>query len=251
VLDEGLAEWATLDLMRSLYGPRDPLLRPYAPERFEIVRAMALTFYSSTSPGLSAPSYTASEYGTSVYGRAALALESIRRAHGKARFDAALAAYAKQQRFGHPTPDSLAAAFDQSYGPGFADLVLRPLLFEGASSELRLVRVKARVEGDHHLTEVRARREGHVALPCWIAAYDARGRELSRLRWPSHEAAPQFVFDTEVAVARVVADPDRAILLDRDSRDQVWVLRARAAAPHTWLAQLIAAAQFAWAWLGP
>jgi hypothetical protein len=249
VLDEGLGEWATLDLLRSLYGPRDRLLFPYAPERFEIVRALVLNFYASTSPGLSAPSYTAAEYGTSVYGRAALALESIRRVFGKARFDAALAAYTEQQRFGHPTPESLAAAFDQSYGPGFASQVLRPLLFEGQSVDVRLTRVKTRSEGDHFVTEVRARREGRVPLPCWIAVYDLRGKELSRLRWSGDQAAAELVFDTQAPVARVVADPDRALLLDRDSRDQIRVLRPAPA--RNWLAQLIAATQIAWAWIGP
>lgn len=249
VLDEGLAEWATLDLMRRVYGPRDALLRPYAPDRFDIARALSITFYPSISPGMRAPNYTASEYGSSVYGRASLVLESIRRAHGRARFDAALALYTKQQRFAHPTPSDLAAAFDASYGPGFAAQVLRPLLFEGETSAVRLTRVKARSEGDHQLTDVRGRREGKVALPCWVAAYDIRGAELARARWPAEQATLQHTFDTPRSVARVVVDPDRALLLDPNVRDQIWILRNPAAT--TWLGQAIAAAQLLWAVIGP
>jgi hypothetical protein len=249
VLDEGLAEWATLDLMRTMYGRTDALLGQIGPDRFELTRSFVLSLYSSISPGLPAPSYSASEYATSVYGRAALALESIRRAHGAARFDAALARYARVQRFGHPTPDDLAAAFDHSYGAGFSERVLRPLLFAGEVSAVRLLEVSSTERSGHHVTQVHARREGAVALPCWVALYDLEGRELRRVPWKSELEVLQIELETASAVARVVVDPDRALLLDRETRDQIWVLSARP--EHHWLLQLGAAAQLLLAWFGP
>lgn len=249
VLDEGLAEWATLDLMRTMYGPSDALLGWRGPDRFEFTRSFVLSLFSSTNPGLPAPSYSATEYATSVYGRAALVLESIRRAHGKGRFDAALKRYTREHRYGHPTPDDLAAAFDQTYGDAFGQRVLRPLLFEGETSGARLLRASSKRSGTGYRTHVHARREGRVALPCWVAVYDLSGNELKRVPWRDDVAVLRADLDTAAPVARVVVDPDRVLLLDGDTRDQVWVHTSPAT--RSWLAQATALAQLALAWMGP
>jgi hypothetical protein len=248
VLDEGLAEWATLDLLRAVYGGSEPLWQAPRFERFELLRAAVLHFANSTSPGLPAPDYAPREYGSSVYGRAALALESVRRAHGQARFAAALARYARDNRFGHPTPAALGTAFDAVYGAGFAQAVLFPLLLRGESSQVRIVEASSLPERQGFRTRVRARREG-VALPTWLCAYDSAGRELARRPWPAPSAALSIALDTAKPVARVVLDPERALLLDDDARDQVWVFEPRTGS-HL-VGQLIAAVQAGLAWIGP
>jgi hypothetical protein len=249
VLDEGLSEWATLDLMRALYGDMDRLAAWLNLDRFEIDRAAVLSFYRSVSPGWRAPDYDPLSYATSVYGRAALALESIRRAHGKARFERALGRYTRDNRFRHPTPAALARAFDAVYGAGFAERVLNPLLFAGELSGVRLVEAQTRSEGAKTRTYVRAQRDGKVALPTWLVAYDARGKELQRLRWPSERAQLNVSFETSEPVARVALDPDRALLLDGDVRDQIWVFQ-RSAGPAL-LPRLVALAQQLFLRVGP
>ncbi|MET0339685.1 MAG: M1 family metallopeptidase [Polyangiales bacterium] len=249
VLDEGLAQWASLDLIRTLYGPREGLEGVLALDRFEVTRAIALKVVGSIAPGLPAPAYTAREYGGSVYARAALALECIRRAYGKARFDAALARYAEAHRFGHPTPGDLEAAFDDAYGPGFGGRVLRPLLFEGASTRVQMLEARSDERGPkRHVTRIRARRQG-VALPTWLALYDADGRELTRVRFGAEAETLLTTLETPLPVARAVLDPDRALLLDDDVTDQI--ARFDAPAQEPLLAALVAIGQLLLAGIGP
>jgi hypothetical protein len=249
VLDEGLTEWATLDLLRAVYGDHEPRWDGPRLGRFELLRAGVLHFATSTSPGLPAPEYALREYGASVYGRATLALETVRRAYGPARFTAALGRYARDNRFGHPTPEALGAAFDAVYGAGFAEAVLFPLLLRGEPAAVRIVEASVRPEGQRFQARVHVRREG-IALPTWLYAYDSAGRELARNAWPPEQGSARWItLDSAQPVARVELDAERALLLDPDTRDQVWLFEARRGG-HL-LGQLVAALQAGFAWLGP
>src|SRR6185295_10198113 len=128
------------------------------------------------------------------------------------------------------------------YGAGFAESVLFPLLLRGEDAQVRIVEALTQPEAQRFRTRVRARREG-VALPTWLAAYDAAGRELARKPWPAPDRALIVDLETPKPVARVVLDPERALLLDPDTRDQVWVFEPRSSSQL--LAQLIAALQAA------
>lgn len=220
VLDEGLTEWASLDLMRSMFGATEGV--PYVRfDRFEIARLLSTQLARSTAPGKAAHAYAPSEYAASVYERAALALESIRRAHGQKRFQHALTIYATGQRFRHPGPHELEQAFDAAYGAGFSAHTLAPLLFDGDTSAVHLGHAHSSRTDDGYVTEVRARRSGKVSLPTWVALYSPYGKELRRVRFPARSAALDVTLETEERVARVVLDPDRALLLDDDLDDQV------------------------------
>ena len=248
VLDEGLAQWAALDLMRTMYGAREGLLG-VAIDRFEVVRLLATAPTPSTAQGRPAHEYAAGEYASSVYARAALALESIRRAHGREPFDRALALYTQRERFGHPTPAALEQAFDDVYGAGFAVRVLRPLLFGGESSAVHLAATRRSLREQTYVTEVRARRTGAVSLPTSVAVMDADGRELERALWPSGSDSLLVALETKAPVARVVLDPDRALLLDDNVRDQVATFRSESAKPL--LARTVALVQALVTWIGP
>jgi hypothetical protein len=219
VLDEGLSQWAALDLMRTLYGAREGV-GALSFDRFEVERLVSTRLHKSAAPGQPAYDFAVNEYSPSVYGRAALALESIRRAHGRPRFERALALYCERQRFAHPGPRELERAFDDSYGTGFAEHTLRPLLMAGESSAVHLVEARTRDEGSGYLTHVRARRSGQVALPTWVALYDRDGGVLERVRFPAERAQLELDVSTHAPVARIVIDPDRALLLDSDLSDQ-------------------------------
>jgi hypothetical protein len=246
VLDEGLTEWATLDLMRALYGAREGALG-LSIDRFEVERALTARA-SSVGAGGAANDYEAGEYATSMYSRAASVFESIRRAHGRPRFERTLALYTRRHRFGHPTPDDLARAFDEVYGPGFSERVLRPLLLAGETSSVRITAARTRYEDEGYVTHVRARRSG-VALPTWLALYGVRGQQLARVRFPADQASLLAKVPTRDPVARVVLDPDRALLLDPNVSDQIVELRPPAH-PLS-ITQLLAWAQLVLSWVGP
>ncbi len=250
VLDEGLAEWASIDLLRSTLGERDSVASFIPFSRFEVERLAATQLSPPPVPAnWSANTYSDNEYGRLIYARSAIALESIRRAHGRARFDRALTLYTKRARFQHPTPSDLAQAFDQVYGRGFSQDTLVPLVFEGASSAVHIASARSFLDGKKYVTEVRARRTGSVDLPTWVAIYGDDGREIKRLRLPIGLAHFDASFRTEQAVARVVLDPDRALLVDANTRDQVRTLRD-IAAPR-WVTRLTALFQTLLATVGP
>jgi hypothetical protein len=134
VLDEGLAQWLGLDLIRERHGPRSfwPRLLALPVDVFVPVRIAYHSARDTPSSLLPAYRYRATQLAPAVYLRPALALETIRQRWGEPRLWSALGRYARAHRFGHPTVDDLMRAFDASYWPGFSADVLRPLL-EGRS----------------------------------------------------------------------------------------------------------------------
>jgi hypothetical protein len=248
VLDEGLSEWAAIDLLRHLHGEAASVSEVGPVSRFELERLFALGFSPSSMPArFPAEAYTPVEYGRTIYGRAAIALETVRRTHGRERFERALSSYARAQRFRHPTPDDLGAAFDLAYGPGFAERVVFPLVFDGESTSVWLTDASSRRDDEGYVTRVRARRAG-VSLPTWVAFYDVEGVELSRVRFPTDHDRLELAVHTPVRVARVVADPDRALLVDPQARDQIVTfeqprslgITARVITALQWLLSLVA-----------
>jgi hypothetical protein len=250
VLDEGLAEWAALDLLRARHGETGALSNWLPFSRFELERLGTFIRDRPIAGDLAAYAYTPGEYGASVYGQSALVLETIRRVFGRTRFEAALRCYASEQRFAHPTPDDLAGAFDSVYGAGFSERILRPLLFAGQRTGVRLVEARSERQstGSFH-TEVLARRSGGVPLPTWIAAYDAQGSELTRVLFPGESEALRTSFETREEVARVVLDPDRALLVDASVTDQSITFERASRSP--WISRIIALSQAILAWVGP
>jgi hypothetical protein len=138
-LDEGIAQWLGTHLLRERYGPRSRAaqliglpLEPFAVQRASLRLWSALP--SSLEP---APRYRPRQLTAAVYLRPALALESIARAWGRPRLLRTLGSFARAQRFAHPRPEQLFAAFDSGYWLGFSANVLRPLL-EGRAPSARM-----------------------------------------------------------------------------------------------------------------
>ena len=129
-LDEGIAQWLGTHLLRERYGPRSLASRltglPLEP--FALTAASFRLAKPPPSSLLPATSYRPSQLAPGVYLRPALALESIARAWGHSRLLQTLGDFARAQRFAHPRPEQLFAAFDAHYWSGFSTTVLRPLL---------------------------------------------------------------------------------------------------------------------------
>jgi hypothetical protein len=139
MLDEGLAQWSSLDFLRSFYrAPPSALARHRPPfELFDVARALFLTRRAAVpSSLLPAYEYRWRTLGRAVYMRPALVFERIAERFGRERLERAISRYARAQRFEHPTPDDLFAAFDAELGAGFSGRVLRPALEGGDPAEL-------------------------------------------------------------------------------------------------------------------
>ena len=130
-LDEGLAEWASLDFLRDFYARPPSLFAAHALpiEPFDIVRALyARRDEAVPSSLLPITSYRYDTLARAVYMRPGLVFEAIAEHYGRLSLEAALARYARTQRFRHPTPRDLFAAFDASFDAGFSRRVLEPAL---------------------------------------------------------------------------------------------------------------------------
>ena len=208
LLDEGLAEWSGLDALRERYGRA--FFARWTGLPLDLFEGEHAAYASAAPPPSSlepAYRYRARELGLAVYVRPSLTLETIARTWGLPRLRSTLGAYARAQRFAHPTPPDLWRAFDAGYWTGFSRQVLRPAL-QGVVPETALGRDRA----GHGL---RAAREGALALPEQIALVGARGTK--HLPWPADERTR--VLPAVAGLLGVAIDPERHNLLDRARAD--------------------------------
>ena len=216
MLDEGITEWVSLDLLRVHTGKTRGSaidLLGLSVDGFDIARSLAMS-PQARAPGKPAYAFDPDSYGRSVYERTATVLETVRRVWGRAKFDAALSAYARDHRFAHPTPDSLFRAFDQAYFEGFSDAVLRPALLDGEVASIRITRFSSEKDGASWRVDLRAERTGNIPVPTWVALRDPKGQTIARVAWAAREAELRVTWSGTDEVASAEIDPDHAILLD-------------------------------------
>jgi hypothetical protein len=144
VLDEGLAEWLGLHLLRDRYGRASEWsvlgvqaaqLLGVPLDAFDIAAASFETRHAVPSSLLAAPQIELDDLGHAMYLRPAVVLETLAKKHGRGRLLRALGNYAGENRFRHVGTSSLYDALDAEYGAGFAEDQLIPAL-AGKESEL-------------------------------------------------------------------------------------------------------------------
>lgn len=238
MLDEGLTEWITGDLLRERHGEAASGIRilGLAIDGFELRRGFALRGKQTPPPGRPAHAFRGSAYGRSVYGRTSTVLETVARTWGRSRFYRALGSYARSQRFGHPTPEDLFRAFDAEYGSWMSRRILRPALMDGAVGSHRVLRFEP---GD--TTRVVVQREG-LPLPSQVAL--RRGGEVRRFAWPTERARMEL--EVEGRWDEVEVDPDQHNLTDPERRDD-----ARGARPRSPFARFLSLVQWLLGAVGP
>jgi len=129
MLDEGLAEWLGLDLVRRRYDRRlfeDALGMPI--DLFDVTAFRLENEQRPRSALEPAYRYDSETLASAVYARPAVSLEAVARNWSHARLWAALSRYATEQRFSHPGLPAFFSAFDAAYWPGFAREILQPAL---------------------------------------------------------------------------------------------------------------------------
>jgi len=137
VLDEGLAEWLGLHVLRdrygdavkrSLFGLSAAQLSGIPLDAFDLT-AVALTAErdvpSSWSPVHEVP---IDQLASAMYFRPAVVLEALAEQRGRARLLRTLGAYARENRYRHVTPADFTRALDTEYGAGFSNTVIVPAL---------------------------------------------------------------------------------------------------------------------------
>jgi hypothetical protein len=214
MLDEGLTEWITGDLLQELHGrERSGVALPFLRlDGFAIRRAWSLSGERATPPASAVHEFRSStDYGRSVYARTSTVLETVARSWGREKLRRTLGRYARRHRFGHPEPADLYAAFDQSYGPWMARRVLRPALEEGELASFRIMRFEPGDEG----ARVTVQRLGPIPLPTQLRV--VRGDRS--VEWIPLSGHARFDGTIEGDVRSVRVDAARNGLLDRSRLD--------------------------------
>lgn len=145
VLDEGLAEWLGLDLLRDRYGHASErsLLGIQAAhllglplDAFDVARATLASHGGLVPSSWSrADQVGLDDLALAMYLRPAVMLEGLSDRYGRARLLRALGRYARAHRYEHVAPRDLTRALDAEYGAGFSDRVFVPAL-AGQRTEL-------------------------------------------------------------------------------------------------------------------
>ncbi|MFW5875367.1 MAG: M1 family metallopeptidase [Myxococcota bacterium] len=217
MLDEGLANWASWDLLGAMYGRRRSALgAPWpAVDGFELLRQLAFFGRGTPPPARAAPDFRPASYARAIYGRVPVVFETVARTWGRERFHEALGRFARRHRFGHPTPSDLYAAFDAVYGAGFADRILRPSLEQNHHAGVALAEAGAEPIARGFRTRVRAVRTGRVPVPAhvgWVGARQVGGK------LPAGENEAVLLHRGPEPLAAAV-DPHHRVLLDPDVTD--------------------------------
>ncbi|MEM6956718.1 MAG: M1 family metallopeptidase [Myxococcota bacterium] len=217
MLDEGITEWVTVDYLQERFGPASA-------GRFfglqatagDIERLLAYARSNPPPPGQPAHAFGRGEYGRSVYAASAAVFETLARTWGRTRMRRAIGAYARTQRFRHPGPDALFAAFDEVYGPWMSVRLLRPALLGGARATFQVSAAK-RENG----VRVAVRRTHALPLPVRIAFDFDDGTHYA------HLAGQQSlqVFDAPADLRAVRVDPDDHNLTGAAPRFESWSRR--------------------------
>lgn len=218
VLDEGLASFATTLVLDELYPGSSALALPglnlsWAPiERLIAVEAPV----DGRLLRPAADFESGAAYGALVYYRAATLLSSLDRITrgGVAR---AVARFAREGRFAHPSPDDLVRAVEVEAGPTAARALLRA--FEHGAELDALVDGVERAGDDATRARVRLRRRGTIAVPLEVEL--TVGGVVERHEWPAEQALVTLEARAPGRLERVVIDPEHLALLDADLTNNV------------------------------
>jgi hypothetical protein len=259
VLDEGLASYADGRLMRELYGAGSALdLAGVTISVDALRRAHAAAHVHDDVVVQPAPAFSSfASIGALVYSKTAVTLDTIAAAYGQERLDRALARYARQQRYRHPTFTDLRQAVEREVGPDAARALELALVDRGW---IDLVATAPRCAPDRSATSAEAAapdaqvcravvyRHGSLRFPVDLElGFDDGTR--SRERWDGEAPWTAVERRGPPRLVSVHVDPDRRIALDAQRLNDV-ATSLPADAPRT-NERLTYLAALALGWLAP
>ena len=237
-LDEGLNEYATEQAIAQWLGAGSFLDISGASVSFNAGSA-TISDRAVHNERVAQPAYafeSGSDYGALVYARTASIVETLRRVYGDAQVSLALGRYARRQRFKHPSPDDLFAAFEEVLGAsvaktlrtalfdkGWVDYAVTGIFDERASERAGVydragkrdtVAEKPSADGRHE-GWVLVTRRGTLTFPVDIELTFADG-STERRRWEGDGESTRIRIEHRVALRGVVIDPDHNVLIDQN-----------------------------------
>lgn len=242
-LDEGVNEWANLEVMNALYGERGSLLswQGIHGEMLRVRSAFELDRELPVAVATSAPAFPDSgAYFGTAYGKTMRALRTLQNLVGRDKFLVAMKRYAQTWAFRHPSPDDFFAAIEAEAGEldwfidaafhrvGTPALVIRsaqcqprhpPRGVFGLGAERKVVGAKEAPSTSAWSCTVLVQNTGSVRLPVDVALQFADGTRLIE-RWDDRgqgAAWHRFEVERSSRLVEVVVDPERKLPLAEDS----------------------------------
>ncbi len=219
-LDEGLTSWATGELMRELHGPfaSGARIGSVTLDAFELERAWALARTTPRAPLSPVYEFETEEYFRTIYVYMPLMLETLARTWGRERLVRTLGSYARAQRFAHPGPSALRAAFRDEYGAWFVRDVLDPALSRGCVARTEIGEVERVCEAGVCRDTLVLRRRGCLPIPLEVAVETDDG--VTRHAWGGGQSELRLSVDQRT-LRRVEIDPSHHNLTDARRLDDV------------------------------
>ena len=224
MLDEGIAEYTTGRVLTEWFGPGremfDGLGLSFGYNAFEGGFSGGIDDAIPVASGSSQfPSYR--DYGDHVYRRTAAVFASAERLFGRTRVDHALANYALNARFAHPTPTMLFDSVGKSDAP-IAVFLRRALVADGALDDA-IASVSSRPSAQGWTTSIDVRHAGALDAPRTLAVEFADGSTRSRSIVGRSETL-SVLSNTPALAARI--DPIAPLPIDRNRLDDARLANA-------------------------
>ena len=214
-LDEGVNQYAETDAMGAWLGDGsavDFLGLRVSDISLQLVSSTGAVHDEPVAQAASAFSSGAS-YGRLAYARTASVLETLARVYGRDAVAKALGLYARRQRFRHPGPDELFAAFDETMGEG-PTRTLRAALFEQGWVDYT---IDSLVSGEAD-GSVLVRRRGTLVFPVDIDLSMTDGT-TRREHWDGSGSSLRIPWHGPPAVRAVAVDPDDRVAIDENRQN--------------------------------
>jgi Peptidase family M1 domain len=239
-LDEGINAYSESKVTASLYGQSNSALNArtlygsdleflrlsygYIPDRDPIVRE-AWKFANFAS------------YGSVVYGKTATVLTTLEAVLGQDTLRQALRAYFLRYRFTHPTGTDFLHTLEEVSGrkdlePYFAQAIFGTEVLDYSIDSLSSGPSewwKGDSAGEPYRTSVVVRRKGTFVFPVKFEVGFADGSKESAT-WDGKDRWARFSWDKPVRAVYAQVDPDRNVLLDVNSFNNSYTLRAHSTA---------------------
>jgi Peptidase family M1 domain len=239
-LDEGVNEWMDEHVMTSLYGPNHSALdwMGWQADGLPLRRALSNAPHRSTNPIASPASAFSNQaaYGNVVYNNTLFALATLENLKGETRMQSAIAQYAKQWAFAHPTADDLKASLgaqlgniDDFFGPVFQRNA--GLDLSVASFGCQPLMSKAGIFDDNNpitavatgalRCDVLLENASTLSVPVDVEVKFDDG-SFERMQWPANSGRwHRFSVQRTSKIAEVTIDPERKLVMDNQFDNRV------------------------------
>jgi hypothetical protein len=217
-LDESLTTWAESTFLEARFGDGATFSSPWLTlSAWGALRHQAFFGNSPQSALLPASQYPSfNTLAASIYGRAPLALETIRRVRGSAAFDGAIRNYTTRFRFRHPNKADFFSSLEADIGKASVGELIQ--LLEGETCGYRLGKVETRGHDGSYSSTIAVGLEGAVALPTELEMKFSDGT----MRQIAIHGPQDVQFEHPSPLVSVQIDIKRSILLDPRLSNNQW-----------------------------